>query len=330
VNFNLPDNELIEQVQAHQAWAFDALFGRYEHPVRHHLLCIVRAEVASEDLLQETFLCVWTRAEQWTGQGAFKGWLFRIAINLALNHLRTRRRRPEQPLDPPPGLDVENTPDTPAWLVDTASLGPDAVLDQLEQGNWLRQTLHDLPEEQRDVLRLVHQFDLSLRDAADKLGIPSGTVKSRLYYSRQRLFQAWQAWQAEQECKICLSKLQRPGTRPRTINFCTCACPNCWLNACLWLIIKWLMTAHLPRPAENGVFMVNGEPHVVVPTASNEELDLAEIACVGQQLYNFIEGALGQTSNGFNWDESLLHAWLPVTSNKPVQSHRSSPTWRNA
>ena len=76
--------------------------------------------------------------------------------------------------------------------------------------------------------------------------------------------------------------------------------------------------------------MVNGEPHVVVPTASNEELDLAEIACVGQQLYNFIEGALGQTSNGFNWDESLLHAWLPVTSNKPVQSHRSSPTWRNA
>ena len=62
---------------------------------------LVRDEPAAEDLLQETFLRVWTRAGQWNGQGTFKGWLFRIATNLALNHLRTRRRRPEQPLELP-------------------------------------------------------------------------------------------------------------------------------------------------------------------------------------------------------------------------------------
>jgi hypothetical protein len=70
--------------------------------------------------------------------------------------------------------------------------------------------------------------------------------------------------------------------------------------------------AAIPRPDENGLFTLKGEPHVVIPTASSEDLDSAEIACVGEQLYEFIASALGQTSNGFAWDEALLRAWLPL------------------
>jgi RNA polymerase sigma-70 factor (ECF subfamily) len=198
--FNPSDDELIEQVQAHQSCAFDILFERYAQPVRHHLLRLAPDAAAAEDLLQETFLRVWTRAEQWNGLGLFKGWLFRIATNLALNYLRSQKRRPEQPLEIPEDPYAEDdAPETPAWLVDTASLGPDEALDAAERRSQLRQMLDDLPQEQRDVFRLVHQFDLSLRDAADELGIPSGTVKSRLHYARQRLTQSWQAWQAEEE-----------------------------------------------------------------------------------------------------------------------------------
>jgi RNA polymerase sigma-70 factor (ECF subfamily) len=194
------DAELIEQIQAQQTWAFDTLYERYAAAIRRHLSHIVRDEAATEDLLQETFLRLWRRAEQWNGQGAFKGWLFRIATNLALNHLRTLRRRPEQALEAPADFgDEDDQPDTPAWLVDTASLGPDAAFEQYEQRARLQQIIRELPEEKREVFLLVHQSDLSLRDAADELGIPEGTAKSRLHYARERLGRQWQAWQAQEE-----------------------------------------------------------------------------------------------------------------------------------
>ena len=193
----LSDSDLVRQVQAQQAWAFDTLFERYASAIRRYLLRIVRDDHAAEDLLQEAFLRVWTRAEQWNGQGAFKGWLYSIATNLALNHLRSQRRRPQQPLEAPDEL--EGDVDTPAWLVDNASLGPDQALESSEQSSRLQQIIRDLPEEQREVFRLVHQAEMSLREAADELGIPEGTAKSRLHYARARLSRQWQEWQAEQE-----------------------------------------------------------------------------------------------------------------------------------
>lgn len=189
MNEPLPDQTLIEQIRAQQAWAFEQLFERYEAVLRRHLCHIVHEEPAADDLLQETFLRVWTRAGQWNGQGTVKGWLFRIATNLALNHLRTRRRRPEQPLELPENCEVDDDdlPDTPGWLVDTASLGPDAVIEQSEHNQRLRQVIHGLPEDKRELLHLVHQMEFSLREAADELGIPEGTAKSRLHYAREQV-----------------------------------------------------------------------------------------------------------------------------------------------
>jgi RNA polymerase sigma factor (sigma-70 family) len=195
----LADSDLMRHIQAQQAWALDALFERHAGAIRRHLLHIVRDEHAAEDLLQEVFLRVWTRAEQWNGQGAFKGWLFRIATNIALNHLRSQRRRPQQPLETAEELEGENNPETPAWLIDNASLGPDQALEASEQSSRLQQIIRDLPEDKREVFRLVHQMEMSLREAADELGIPEGTAKSRLHYARARLSRQWQKWQAEQE-----------------------------------------------------------------------------------------------------------------------------------
>ena len=189
-----PDPVLIASIQEQQAWAFEVLFERYAPAIRRHLHSIVRDAPATEDLLQETYLRVWTRAGQWNGQGAVKGWLFRIATNLALNHLRTRKRRPEQPLELPDTLvEEDDLPDTPAWLVDTASLGPEAVIELAEQGTRLQKVLQDLPEDKRELLHLVHQMELSLREAADELGIPEGTAKSRLYYAREQVKHGLQA-----------------------------------------------------------------------------------------------------------------------------------------
>ncbi len=193
---NLADHELVELIQCEQSWAFELLYDRYAAPIRSHLARFTRDEAAAEDLLQETFLRVWRHADQWTQQGSFKGWLFRIATNQALNYLRSRKRRPEQPIELPTEIaDEDMPPDTPAWMIDRASLGPDDAVEQAEQATHLQQIIRDLPEEKLEVFRLVHQQEMSLRDAADELGIPEGTAKSRLHYARESLSRQWREWQ---------------------------------------------------------------------------------------------------------------------------------------
>ena len=109
------DQLLLQRIQAHDADAFDVFYARYRDVVTRRLSRILRDPVMTEDLTQETFLRVWTRAEQWNERGSVKGWLLRIAVNLALNQLRTVKRRREISLEAPssfadddaqtPGLD---------------------------------------------------------------------------------------------------------------------------------------------------------------------------------------------------------------------------------
>jgi RNA polymerase sigma-70 factor (ECF subfamily) len=190
-----PDHILVERVRERDARAFETLFERYGGMIRRHLARITRDDAAAQDLVQEAFLRVWTRAQQWDGRGSFKAWLYRVATNLALNHLRSVRRRREQPLTVPDdwdddgGEDEEST--VPAWMMAAPALGPDVALELAERRERIRRLVGRLPEEKREVFRLVHEMELSMQDAADELGIPEGTVKSRLYYAKRRLAREW-------------------------------------------------------------------------------------------------------------------------------------------
>ncbi|MEI7833160.1 MAG: hypothetical protein WCJ56_08190 [bacterium] len=68
----------------------------------------------------------------------------------------------------------------------------------------------------------------------------------------------------------------------------------------------------IPLPAASGLFSINDVPTVVVPLASSEQLDTAEVRCVGEQLYGFIAERLGLAPTGMVWDDALLRAWLPL------------------
>jgi RNA polymerase sigma-70 factor (ECF subfamily) len=194
------DEDLIRRIRKRDTNAFEVLFTRYEGMVRQHLVCTVHDEDTADDLVQEVFLRVWTHAGQWDGRGTFRMWLFRIATNLALNHLRSVRRRRQQPFEIP--VDENNEEDehpTPAWMVDTSLPRPDVVLEQTEQHQLLRQLIEELPEEKREVFRLVYEAEMEIRDVADTLGIPEGTVKSRLHYATKRLAQEWREIAGEGE-----------------------------------------------------------------------------------------------------------------------------------
>jgi RNA polymerase sigma-70 factor (ECF subfamily) len=190
----LSDQDLIKRVCERDARAFEVLFERYGEMIRRHLVYTVRDDAAAQDLVQEVFFRVWTRAEQWSGRGAFKAWLYRIATNLALNHLRSVRRKRERPLDlfDEWSDDEDETGPAPAWLIDTSAIGPDTALEQAERRERVRRLVEKLPQEKREVFRLVHEMEMSMQDAADELGIPEGTVKSRLYYAKRRLARQWQ------------------------------------------------------------------------------------------------------------------------------------------
>jgi RNA polymerase sigma-70 factor, ECF subfamily len=194
------DAALMARVQDQDSAAFALLYERYSGAILRRLENILRSEAAAQDLLQEVFLRVWLRAEQWTGQGSLKGWLYRIVTNLAFNHLRTLRRHPEQPLVMPDESAwdewaEEEEPAVPGWLVDQSAAGPVGELERSERSAHLRGLIEALPEEKREVFRLVQEMELTIRDAAGRLGIPEGTVKSRLHYAQKKLSQEWQKWE---------------------------------------------------------------------------------------------------------------------------------------
>lgn len=185
------DANLIQQICRQDEAAFETLAARYRDSLARHLRRMVRDQSAAEDLLQELLLRVWARADQWDGRGSVRAWLFRIGTNLALNYLRTVRRRRELPLEPAPAPDAEEEA-VPAWMIDRAAPGPEALAELGEGRARLRQLVEGLSEDKREVLRLVVDAELDLRQAAETLGIPEGTVKSRLYYARRSLERAWQ------------------------------------------------------------------------------------------------------------------------------------------
>lgn len=196
------DAELVAAICAHDASCFELLSNRYRELVFRHVLALLHDSDASEDVVQETFLRVWQKAEQWQGQGHLKGWLLRTATNLALNHLRSAHRRKVQPLEPLLDDFSEDEADQqpfPAWMVDQSTPEPVLLLEQAERGKLLQQLIEGLPAEKREVFRLVHDAQMETRQVAETLGIPEGTVKSRLYYANKRLAHEWRALEHEWE-----------------------------------------------------------------------------------------------------------------------------------
>ena len=176
------DENLIRRVGRGDADAFDALLARHGPAIRQRLARITRDPAAAEDLSQEVFLRLWTRSAQWSGRGAAAGWLMRIATNLALNHLRSARRRPPRTLPPPAAVD-----DDAGWPADESVVDPAEMLGRTEALERLRRSVDALPQAKRAVMRMVHEDEMDLADVAERLGIPVGTVKSRLHYAIRRI-----------------------------------------------------------------------------------------------------------------------------------------------
>ncbi len=154
--------------------AFAALFGHFAPRVKSYLLRLGADPVTAEDLAQETMLAVWRKAAQFDPVKADAStWIFTIARNLRIDALR-RERHPE-------------IGETDPSLVPEALPAADDMLQAAEIQARLRLSLNELPDAEAEVVRLSFFADKSHREIERELGIPLGTVKSRLRLAMRRI-----------------------------------------------------------------------------------------------------------------------------------------------
>lgn len=149
----------------------DNPFEEHTPRLRRYARALTGDRVQADDLVQETLARAWEKFSLWRRGSDLRAWLFTILHNIHVNDVRRRIRQPEVvPLD-------DATPDAP--LPGNHEQG--LVMRDLESA------LRRLPDEQREVLLLVGLEDMSYEDTARTLGIPLGTVMSRLSRARERL-----------------------------------------------------------------------------------------------------------------------------------------------
>lgn len=148
---------------------FEAFFWRYERDILGYLWRLTGDEQAAHDLSQETFVRAWRSFAKVSGYDQPRAWLFRVASNLGLNHLRGQSRRPVAPLSSED--DLRPHADHAPRIVES-----DAV----------RQALLELPDKQRAALVLCDMYEMTCREAAETLGITQASVKTALWRGRER------------------------------------------------------------------------------------------------------------------------------------------------
>jgi RNA polymerase sigma-70 factor (ECF subfamily) len=165
------DQELVALAQRGDLDAFETLVRDHTREVYVHALRFFGDEHAAEDVAQEVFIKVYRSLKSFDGTAAFSTWLYRVTRNTCLDAMRSGKRRPA-PIDP---VDAA-LQSAPGDLADAV-----AVSVALESG------MRALPPEDRDALQAVTLFGLSYAEAGKALGVPAGTVKSRVFRARRAL-----------------------------------------------------------------------------------------------------------------------------------------------
>ena len=137
--------------------------------------------VTADDVVQETFLQVHTSAATFDPSRRFKPWLFTIGANKARDFLRARNRKREVPLDAQVGGDEDSSGQRFVDLLSSDSATPDTDMGLDEKRRQVQEVVADMPAKLCEVLILAYYHRFSYKDIAEVMGIPLGTVKSRLH-----------------------------------------------------------------------------------------------------------------------------------------------------
>ncbi len=180
---NSAEQILIVRAQQGDLNAFNQLVLNHQDNLFHFLITFTGDPDLAEDITQESFIKAYQHIGAFQG-GAFRSWLFRIAINTARDLARQKTSRPMLALYPNDDNGEEN--DSPAWLIDH-SASVEAAIQQREFSLLLEEILNELPVNHRSILTLIDILGMDYVEAAQILNLPLGTVKSRLARARSQM-----------------------------------------------------------------------------------------------------------------------------------------------
>jgi RNA polymerase sigma factor (sigma-70 family) len=176
VGDGLSDEMLMLAYAGGQVAAFEQLYGRHRARLYRFLLRQLRDGALADELFQDVWQRVIAARQGWKPEAAFSTWLYRIAHNRLADHWRALQHRPPAPDNADERTERVPDPDT-----------PERSLSEFEQRRRLQLALDELPAEQREVVLLRLEQELTLEEIGAITGVGRETVKSRLRYAMDKL-----------------------------------------------------------------------------------------------------------------------------------------------
>lgn len=164
---------LLQRIAGGDRDAFAELYRRLQRPLFGYLMKLVRDREMVEDVLNETLMEVWRQAARFEGRSSVNTWVFSIAHHRAVSRLRKKR---ESSLDEEQAAAIEDEGPT-----------PDMTAESSDMSRLLARLMERLSFEHREILHLAYYQEFSVQEIADALDLPPNTVKTRMFYARQRL-----------------------------------------------------------------------------------------------------------------------------------------------
>ena len=168
--------------------AFEKLVEVYQRPIYNLALRMLHSRPEAEDIAQDIFLHLLGILDRYDPERPFEPWLFRVATNFVLNHLK-RRKLETVSME---SLRQPGDPDAPAVDIEDPASSTTAPVEQSEEHEALKEAVAELPPDWRAVITLHYMQSFSVNDIASILEIPVGTVKNRLFRARNLLYEKLQ------------------------------------------------------------------------------------------------------------------------------------------
>lgn len=183
---SLSDPAVVALAKTGSEAAYKELISRYERPVFSLIFRMVRDREMAEDLAQETFIKVLNNLERYSPEFKFSSWLFKIANNLTIDHLRRRRVETVSIEGAPDAVTVESAKATSIAVV-SQDQSPLEELESRELGTAIEAAIANLRPEYRACILLRHVDDRSYEEIAEIVKLPLGTVKTYIHRARHEL-----------------------------------------------------------------------------------------------------------------------------------------------
>lgn len=180
----MDEEVLVQRAKGGDRQAFRELMERHQRSVFQQCLSILRNSSDAQDLVQETFIRVHRNLDKFEGNAKFSTWLYRIARNACIDHLRKTKRRDASNFDEYVDMNNEAAFDD-NFMPTPLGFSPSRVAGRRELREQIERAFDTLTPAHREIINLREIEGLSYEEIAERLDIAKGTVMSRLHHARQ-------------------------------------------------------------------------------------------------------------------------------------------------